>query len=139
MKERINNTKIYVWKNSKDIQEKALSLWYNWFWEEKKVRYLDAPFLYFGETLISWWISVSKFNNCSYNEIFWNWSNFYFKNNFKNRFKVWEKVRVNGLFSKVNSVIYSEQWDIRYFLNNWVCYSENEIKKVTKEEEEFFT
>lgn len=68
---RLANTKVYVAGKSKEIQEKAFQLGYNWEINDGiKVRYIDCPFIFFYENgEIRWSCSMIEFFNSDCKEV----------------------------------------------------------------------
>lgn len=72
--EALVNKKVYVGKFSKEIQEKAFRLGFEWQDGYKKIIHLDRPFLFFNERhCITQCNDVEFFNKYSYEEVSPEW------------------------------------------------------------------
>lgn len=72
--ETLANKKVYVGKFSKEIQEKAFRLGFEWQDGQKKIIHLDRPFLFFNEGhYITQYNDVEYFNKHSYEEVSPEW------------------------------------------------------------------
>lgn len=66
----LENKKVHVGKHSREIQEKAFELGYEWQCGDKTVRNLDKPFLYFDDKgRITCGVDVDYFDVHEYEEI----------------------------------------------------------------------
>ena len=66
----LDNTKVYVQGKSKEIQEKLLSLGFQWKFDGKKVCHEEKPFLFLWEDMkLSYGSDMERFTNKAFREI----------------------------------------------------------------------
>lgn len=66
----LENKKVYVGKHSREIQEKAFDLGYEWRDDGKKITCLNRPFLYFYDGgIMTCGADIVDFNNHNHDEI----------------------------------------------------------------------
>ena len=66
---RLQNKKVYVGKHSKEIQEKAFELGFEWACSSRACQYFDKPFLFFSHKYITYSNDVLNFNDSTHEEI----------------------------------------------------------------------